>query len=190
VPTVSDLRQRSIEIVKTYGLVHREEPFRLTSGELSHDYMNGKKALAAGDRLRTACEAIVEMAAEQGVEFDAVGGLTLGADCYAYGIAMLTGKEWFVVRKQQKEHGAKQRVEGAELGPGVRVLLVDDVVTTAGSILQSLDVVQELGAEVVLAVTLVDRGDVGRVKFAERGVRYSPLMTYADLGIAPVGGGA
>ncbi|GAA0614469.1 orotate phosphoribosyltransferase [Sporichthya brevicatena] len=187
---MSDLRERTIDIVKTYGLVHREEPFRLASGELSHDYMNGKKALAAGDRLKTACEAIVEMVAEQGVEFDAVGGLTLGADCYAYGIAMLTGKEWFVVRKQQKDHGAQKRVEGAELGPGVRVLLVDDVVTTAGSILQSLDVVQELGAEVVLAVTLVDRGDVGRIKFADRGIPYSPLLTYADLGIRPVGGAA
>lgn len=187
---MSDLRERSIEIVKTYGLVHREEPFQLASGELSHDYMNGKRALAAGDRLKTACEAIVELAAETGISYDAVGGLTLGADCYAYGIAMLTGKEWFVVRKQTKDHGAQKRVEGAELGPGVRVLLVDDVVTTAGSILQSLDVVQELGAEVVLAVTLVDRGEVGRQKFADRGVPYAPLMTYADLGIKAVGGTA
>jgi orotate phosphoribosyltransferase len=51
-------------------------------------------------------------------------------------------------------------------------------------------VVQELGAEVVLAVTLVDRGEVGKIKFAERGVPYAPLMTYADLGIKPVGGAA
>jgi orotate phosphoribosyltransferase len=185
--SLSDLQRSVITIVKEHGLEHREEPFRLTSGELSHDYMDGKKALARGDHLRTACEAIVALAADEGLEFDAVGGMTLGADSFSHGIAVLTGKPWFVVRKQAKEHGTTQRIEGAALGPGTRVLLIDDVATTGGSILAALDAVRDAGATVALAVTLVDRGEQAAPKFAARGVRYRPLLTYRDLGIAPVG---
>lgn len=184
---MSALRDEVIAIVKTYGLEHREEPFRLASGELSHDYMDGKKALAEGARLSIACRAILQLAEDAGVEFDAVGGLTLGADAYATGIAVLASKQWFVVRKQAKDHGKGKRIEGAQLTPDTKVLLVDDVVSTGGSILEALDAVRATGAEVVLAVTLVDRGDEAAGKFAELGVPYRPLITYRDLGIQPVG---
>jgi orotate phosphoribosyltransferase len=186
-PTLSALRDDVITIVREHGLERREEPFRLASGELSHDYMDGKKALAQGDHLRLACEAIIELANEAGVEFDAVGGLTLGADAYATGIALLAQKQWFVVRKQAKDHGKGKRIEGAQLGPATRVLLVDDVVSTGGSILEALTVVQQTGAQIVLAVTLVDRGDEAADKFQELGVKYRPLITYRDLGIRAVG---
>lgn len=185
--TLSALRDDVVAIVKQHGLEYRAEPFRLASGELSHDYMDGKKALAEGEHLRLACEAIMELANDAGVEFDAVGGLTLGADAYATGIALLAQKRWFVVRKQAKDHGKGKRIEGAQLAPGVRVLLVDDVVSTGGSILEALGVVQETGAQIVLAVTLVDRGDEAEDRFRELGVAYRPLITYHDLGIKAVG---
>ncbi|WP_375477587.1 orotate phosphoribosyltransferase [uncultured Jatrophihabitans sp.] len=184
---MSALRDDVIAIVKQHGLEYREEPFLLASGELSHDYMDGKKALAEGANLRRACEAILELAQDAGVQFDAVGGLTLGADAYATGIALLAQKRWFVVRKQPKDHGKGKRIEGAELAPGTRVLLVDDVVSTGGSILEALEVVQETGADIVLAVTLVDRGDEAEGRFRALGVPYRPLITYRDLGIKPVG---
>jgi orotate phosphoribosyltransferase len=69
------------------------------------------------------------------------------------------------------------------------VLLVDDVVTTGGSILKAYEHVIDVGAEVVAAVTLVDRGDVARADFEQRGVPYFPLVTYEDLDIDPVGRG-
>ncbi|MGQ0624304.1 MAG: orotate phosphoribosyltransferase [Sporichthyaceae bacterium] len=185
---MSSLRERTIEIVRKRGLIHRPEGFVLASGELSYDYMDGKRALARGQDLHTACAAIIDLATTQGAEWDAVGGLTLGADCFAHGVAMIAGKEWFVVRKAAKTHGKGQQIEGAKLGPGVRVLLVDDVVSSGGSILQSLDVVEAAGAQVVLATTLVDRGEVAAPEFARRGVPYAPLMTYADLDIDPIGG--
>ncbi|HEX8079236.1 MAG TPA: orotate phosphoribosyltransferase [Jatrophihabitans sp.] len=184
---MSALRDDVVAIVKQHGLEYRAEPFQLASGELSHDYMDGKKALAEGEHLGLACEAIMELANATGVEFDAVGGLTLGADAYAIGIALLARKRWFVVRKQAKKHGKGKRIEGAQLAPGMRVLLVDDVVSTGGSILEALGVVQETGARIVLAVTLVDRGDEAEDKFRELGVAYRPLITYRDLGIKPVG---
>jgi orotate phosphoribosyltransferase len=187
---LAELQRAVIEIVKKHGLEHRDEPFRLTSGELSHDYMDGKKALARGDHLREACLAIVALAAAVGAEFDAVGGMTLGADSFSHGIAVLTGCPWFVVRKATKEHGTTRRIEGTALRPGMRVLLIDDVATTGGSILAALEAVQEAGATVSLAVALVDRGEQTAPKFAELGVPYRPLLTYRDLGIEPVGAAA
>jgi orotate phosphoribosyltransferase len=69
----------------------------------------------------------------------------------------------------------------------VRVLLVEDAVTTGGSIQTAHDRVVGTGATVVFALTTVDRGDTCARFFAERGVPYRPLFTYADLGLAPVG---
>src|SRR3954469_17727976 len=185
--SLTELQSRVIDIVKAHGLEHREEPFTLTSGEISHDYMDGKKALASGEHLREACLAIIALAKDEGIEFDAVGGMTLGADSFSHGIAVLTGLPWFVVRKQTKEHGTTRRIEGAALGPESRVLLIDDVATTGGSILAALEAVQGVGATVTLAVTLVDRGEQTAPQFAGRGVPSRPLLPCRDLGIAPVG---
>ena len=185
---MTPLRREVLELIRTKGLRHFDEPVRLASGELSRDFIDAKRALADGADLRVACEAMVEVAADRGIAFDAVGGLTLGADQFAHGVAVVAGKGWFVIRKQPKGRGTDQWVEGHPLGPGVRVLLVDDVVTTGGSIRQAYERVQAEGAEVVLAITTVDRGDVASAFFAERGVPYEPLLRYADLGLEPVGG--
>lgn len=179
-----------LDVVRRRGLTHSEEPLRLASGELSRDFVDGKVALARGRDLRAACELIVAAAEEAGAAFDAAGGLTMGADHLAHGVALVADREWFSVRKQPKGRGTDKWVEGAELGPGVRVLLLEDVVTTGGSMVTALDRVLDTGAEVVLAVTVVDRGEAAAAAFAGRGVPYRPLLTYRDLGIAPVGGGA
>lgn len=183
---VEAMRADVLEVVREKGYRYRAEPFRLASGQLSHDFVDGKRALAAGADLRLACRLIGKLAERSGITFDAVGGLTLGADQFSHGVAVVTGCAWFVVRKQAKGRGTNQRIEGAELAPGIRVLLVDDVVTTGGSIRQAYEQVAATGAEVVLATTLVDRGDNVGDFFAERGVRYEPLLTYRDLGIEPV----
>jgi orotate phosphoribosyltransferase len=173
--------------VRAKGLRRFPEPVRLASGEWSSEFVDGKAALAHGPDLRMACEELLE--AVEGVEFDAVGGLTMGADQFAHVAAVLAGRNWFVVRKQAKERGTRKLVEGAELGPGTRVLLVDDVVTTGGSIRTALEAVEASGAAVVAAATLVDRGDQATRDFAERGIPYFPILTYRDLGIPPVGVG-
>jgi orotate phosphoribosyltransferase len=182
---LSELRSAVIALVQQEALMRLNEPVRLASGAWSTEYLDTKKALKAGKNRRLACEAIVELARDEGIEFDAVGGLTLGADGFAYGISVLYGKDSFVVRKAVKEHGTKKRIEG-DLGPGVRVLLVDDVVTTGASIFEAFEEVRKTGAEIVLAVTLVDRGDEATARFASEGIRYNPLITYSDLNIPPV----
>lgn len=183
---VSHLREQVVAIVRERGLLRLPEPVRLRSGQLSRDFVDGKAALARGADLEVACRAVVEAVA--GVAFDAVGGLTMGADHLAHGVALVSGAEWFVVRKEPKGRGTDQLVEGARVGPGTRALLVDDAVTTGGSIVRAHDAVVATGATVVAAVTLVDRGDVAAPWFAERGIPYAALVTYRDLGIDPVGG--
>jgi orotate phosphoribosyltransferase len=173
--------------VRTHGLLKLPEPVKLASGEFSRDFVDGKAALARGEDLETACRALLERVGD--LRFDAIGGLTMGADQFAHVVSVLAKCEWFVVRKEPKGRGTNKLVEGARVGPGTRVLLVDDVVTTGGSIQKAFDAIVSLGAEVVGAVTLVDRGDVAARFFQSRGIPYFPLVTYRDLGIEPVGGG-
>lgn len=181
-----DSRQRIIDIVRTGHLV-LDEPVQLASGDLSRHFIDVKKALAHGANLKLAAEALCALATEMGLAFDAVGGLTMGADPFAHAMAMIGEVEWFSVRKTPKGRGTNQRVEGAALGPGRSVLLVDDVVTRGASSMDALAAIRDTGATVVGAVCLVDRGEFGTKVFAGEGVPYRALLTYEDLGIPSVG---
>lgn len=180
-----ELRDDVIRVVRERGLLHLDEPVQLASGEYSRDFVDAKAALARGADLELACRAL--LAAVGDLDFDAVGGLTMGADQFAHVIAVLARRDWFVVRKEPKQRGTNRLVEGAPIREGTRVLLVDDVVTTGGSIQKAYEVIMGLGGVVVGAATLVDRGDVAVKFFAARRVPYFPLVTYRDLGIEPVG---
>jgi len=182
---VSGLRDQLIEIVREKGLTRFDEPVRLASGQMSREFVDGKAALAHGADLELACRALLEAVGD--IEFDAVGGLTMGADQFAHVVAVLAGTNAFVVRKEPKGRGTNKLVEGARVGPGTRVLLVDDAVTTGGSIQKAYEEITRLGATVVGAVTLVDRGDVAGPFFRSRDVPYFALVTYRDLDIEPVG---
>ncbi len=110
----------------------------------------------------------------------------MGADALAHGIAIVAGKAWFSIRKERKPRGMERWIEGAHLDEYRRVLLVDDVVSTGGSIMTAFRHAVEAGAEVKGVIPMVDRGDVVRGLFEAEGVPYFPLVTYRDLGIEPV----
>ena len=185
------LRAQLIQVLIEKGLRKFDEPIQLASGEWSSDFLDGKEALQTWRDLSLAGRAIFETVRDAGVEFDAVGGLTLGADALSVAVAAAADSSWFIVRKEPKGRGTGRSIEGTQLAAHHRVLLVDDVVTTGGSILKACDIVtREAGSAIVGAVTLVDRGEQAAPKFAELGVPYFPMATYADLGIVPVGGGA
>lgn len=183
---LTELREHLIEIVRSRGLQRHETRVQLAAGKMSHYFVDGKKALRAGRDLATAGEALLELVADMDVEFDAAGGLTNGADHLAHIVAVLADKEWFFVRKKAKERGTRQRIEGAVLESGVRVLLVDDVVTSGGSIVEALVEIEKTGATVVGAIALVDRDDTATAEFARRGIPYAALVRYSDLGIPSV----
>jgi orotate phosphoribosyltransferase len=175
-------------VIERRGHLVLDEPVELRSGARSRHFIDGKRALARGDDLRMAATALLELLAAEGVDFDAVGGLTMGADHLAHAMALVAGDvEWFSVRKAAKGRGTNQRVEGAALGTGRRVVVLEDVVTTGGSILEAVEAVRATGAEVVFATGMVDRGDDGGPALAAVGVGYRALLTYRDLDIPAVG---
>lgn len=118
-------------------------------------------------------------------EYDAVGGLTLGADPVALSMlhaaaARQRDLDAFVVRKAEKTHGLQRRIEGPDV-VGRRVLAVEDTSTTGGSVLTAVEALQEAGAEVVGVAVIVDRGAGDAVRAA--GLTYRAAYTLADLGL-------
>jgi orotate phosphoribosyltransferase len=186
--TLPDLKPQIVELVKERGLQYREEAFRLASGEMSHDYIDGKRTVSRGADLLLVSQAILQLTERRGIEFECVGGLTMGADALAHGVALAGGTEWFTVRKEAKGHGRGSMLEGAAIEERT-ALLVDDIVTTGGSIKKACDAVTAAGGRVVLAVALVDRsGRTGPLLEAD-GVPFEPILTWHDLGIEPVEAG-
>ena len=182
-----DLRAEVIDLVRRRGYERREVPFKLASGKYSHDYIDGKFALDGGPQLVLVSKMVILTAEYRGMEYDAVGGLTMGADALAHGVAIVAGCKWFSVRKEPKPRGREQWIEGARLVTGERVLLVDDVVTTGTSMLLAHKRATEAGARVGGVITMVDRGERAAKIFADLGVPYASLVSYQDLGIDPIG---
>ena len=183
---MGSLQQQAIEIIKSKGLKRLEEPIQLASGAMSQDFVDGKLATAHFDDLELASRAIVDGILLQGVEFDVVGGPTLGADALTIGIAGIQRCRWFFVRKEPKGRGTNKLIEGSPIGDGDRCLIVEDAITTGGSLLKAVDAVEVTGAKVVAVSTLVDRGEIARPLIEKRGILYYPIATYLDLGIEPV----
>ena len=118
-------------------------------------------------------------------DFDAVGGLTLGADPVATAmmhIAAQKGKkiDSFVVRKAEKAHGLQRRIEGPDVH-GKRVIAVEDTSTTGGSVLTAVEALREAGAIVVGVAVIVERGAKGKV--TESGIEYRAAYSLQDLGL-------
>jgi orotate phosphoribosyltransferase len=99
---------------------------------------------------------------------------------------MLSGREWFSVRKQPKGHGRGAWVEGHRLVEGDRVLAVEDTVSTGRSLLEAIEKLKDAGADIVAATTIVDRSPRVAERFADVGIPWLPLLTWVDLGIEPL----
>lgn len=118
-------------------------------------------------------------------DFEAVGGLTLGADPVATAMMHVATKQGrkldaFVVRKAEKAHGLQRRIEGPDV-KGKRVLAVEDTSTTGGSVLTAVEALKEAGAIVVGVAVIVERGAAPKIK--EAGFEYRAAYQLADLGL-------
>jgi orotate phosphoribosyltransferase len=119
-------------------------------------------------------------------DVDAIGGLTMGADPIAFGVAAIAASRGrqlrsFSVRKEVKDHGAGGRIAGA-LQPGDRVAITEDAVTRGTSPLEAVAAVRAAGAEPVLVLPLVDRGGTCAALCEAAGVAFRALVTAPDLG--------
>jgi orotate phosphoribosyltransferase len=175
---------RSVVLDRAYE--RREQPFQLSSGGFSQDYVDLRRAVARGEDLELAGRAVAGSLAQADVEYDVIGGMTMGADPVAHAVAMLTGCSWYSVRKAPKEHGTGRRTEGAALAPGVRTVLFEDTVSTGRSLLDALDVVRATGADIVAACTILDRGEGLASRLASESLTFVRVLTYADLGLEPL----
>lgn len=178
---------RLLALILERGYTRRDVPFALSSGGMSYDYVDLRRAVARGDDLARTAEALLGYLQARGIEFDAIGGMTMGADPVAHLTAVLSHTSWFSVRKEQKQHGSRRRIEGAPLDQASRVVLFEDTVSTGRSLLEAYDVVRSTGATVVLACTLLDRGEGAATEFAKIDVPYAALLSYRNLGIEPIG---
>ena len=119
------------------------------------------------------------------LDYEAVGGLTLGADPVATAMMHVAGQKGrkldsFVVRKAEKAHGLQRRIEGPDV-KGKKVLAVEDTSTTGGSVLTAVEALKEAGAIVVAVAVIVERGAAPKVK--EAGLEYRAAYQLSDLGL-------
>ena len=152
--------------------------FTLSSGKKSSYYFDGRLlSLDPGGALLIG-QALLPLLREAGVE--AVGGPTLGADPIVAAVALTSQLEGkgipaFIVRKDAKEHGTSQLIEGP-LAPGCRVAIVDDTCTTGGSLLHGIAAAEAVGCTVVKVLVLLDRREGGTEELRRRGYDFSALM--------------
>jgi orotate phosphoribosyltransferase len=158
----------------------------LASGQTASYYVDARRALLQPQPFRAVGELVAQEA--ERLEAAAVGGPTLGADPIA--CAVLAAREngrlkGFFVRKERKEHGLQRWIEGPPIEPGERALVVEDVVTSGGSLITAIERLREEGVELAGALAVVDRLAGGReaieAALGEPGVPYLALYTIDDL---------
>ena len=181
VPDLARARERLREVLIARSL--RFGDFTLASGAKSHYYVDVRQTSLDGEGALLIATLMLPFLREAGVE--AVGGLTLGADpIVGATIALartqnlpLTG---FLVRKETKDHGTGRRIEGP-FHAGLRVAIVDDVITKGGSARNAFEAACEAGADVRLVACVVDRGEGGSEEFAARGVAFRAIYPMREL---------
>jgi orotate phosphoribosyltransferase len=176
-------RDGLIELFKQRALKFGD--FTLVSGKKSSYYLDGKQITLHSTGLRLVSEGLLELL--EGVEFDAIGGMAIGADPIIGGVLTVAAErgqslDGFLVRKEAKGHGTNKYVEGP-VAPTAKVVIIDDVVTTGGSSLLAVDRVVEFGCEVVQVVGICDRLQGGAANFAARDLPFKSLLTVEDLGV-------
>ena len=177
-------RDELIEHVKRLAVIHGR--VTLASGKQADYYVDLRRVTLDGAAAPLVGAVMRELVSDW--EFDAVGGLTLGADPVA--LAMLHDAahaggrlDAFVVRKEAKAHGLQRRIEGTDVA-GRRVLVVEDTSTTGGSAMTAVQAVREAGAEVVGVAVLVDRDTGAREVVEAAGLPYRYALGLADLGLS------
>jgi len=174
-------REELLAGIKAKAVVHGD--FVLSSGRSTSTYVDLRRGLLDGQLAPVAGRLLLTATAD--LSYEAVGGLTLGADPVA--CAMMhaaanrgTPIDAFVVRKAEKTHGLQRRIEGPDVA-GRRVLAVEDTSTTGDSVLTAVAALEEAGAEVVGVAVLVERG--ARQRVIDRGLPYRAVYELTDLGL-------
>lgn len=173
------------EALRRHVLEHslKTGDFTLKSGAKSSWFLDTKQTACRPDGIVLVADVALSIVPSDAT---AIGGLTMGADPVAYGIAAVGATRGrslrsFSVRKEAKDHGVIGRIAGA-LQPGDRVVITEDTVTRGTSIMEAVDAVEAFGATVVFITVIVDRGGTCADLAAARGIPFVPMLTAPDLG--------
>jgi len=177
-------RDELLSLVRSQAVVHGR--VTLSSGREADYYVDLRRTTLSGEAAPLVGRVMLELTAD--LEYDAVGGLTLGADPIATAMlhaAAAQGRQLdaFVVRKAIKAHGMQRQVEGPEIA-GRRVLVVEDTTTTGASPLAALAAVRAAGATAVAVATIADRDTGAGAIIEAEGVPYRFVYSLRDLGLA------
>ncbi|MFA4966894.1 MAG: orotate phosphoribosyltransferase [Candidatus Margulisiibacteriota bacterium] len=169
------MKEELIKLLFELGAVKTGE-FVLSSGKKSNLYIDCRRATLHPKGARLIAKIIIEKI--KGLKIDSIGGLTLGADPITAAVVALSEIPGFIVRKKEKEHGTKQKIEGL-IEPGWKVVIVEDVSTSGASALQAIEAVESFGAKVVKVVSVVDREE-GAAE-ALKNYDFDPILRKSDL---------
>ena len=178
---------RLVELIKELAVVHGR--VTLSSGIEADYYVDLRRATLHHEAAPLIGQVMLNMLDQAGItDFDAVGGLTMGADPVAtavlhQGAARGRAIDAFVVRKAAKAHGMGRQVEGPDV-KGKRVIVLEDTSTTGGSPLTAAKALVEAGATVVAVATVVDRATGAQQVIEAEGFRYLSAVSLEDLGLA------
>ena len=180
----SSVKQQLADTIAADAVVYGR--VTLSSGKEADYYVDLRRVTLSGSAAPLVGRAMLELTAD--FEFDAVGGLTMGADPVATAMlhaAAAQGRplDAFVVRKAGKAHGLQQRIEGPSI-KGRRVVVVEDTSTTGNSPLTAVEAAREAGAEVVAVAVIVDRSSGAREAVEAQGVEYRAALGLGDIGLA------
>jgi orotate phosphoribosyltransferase len=176
-------RDRLLDLLRTRSL--RTGDFVLSSGKRSTYYIDARLTTMHAEGIALIGELGLAAVRAAGWQAGAIGGLTLGADPVAYAIAAASFRappviNAFTVRKAPKEHGTGRRIEGC-FEKAMRVIVVEDTVTTGGSALEAIRTVRAEGGEVAGVLAIVDRGEGGREAIEREGLATHALFDVEEL---------
>ncbi len=182
---MSDPKAQLIQHLQIHSI--KTGSFTLKSGRTSNWFIDAKQTATHPAGIVLIAELALDIITNHPAgPFDAIGGLTMGSDPVAFGIAAIAATRGielrsFSVRDEAKEHGIKGRIAGG-LQPGDRVVVTEDVATRGTSALAAADAVKSAGAHPQLIMPVVDRGGTGADLAAAQAIAFQPLVTALELG--------
>ncbi len=162
------------DMLKELKVVQTGE-FILASGKKSNYFVNIKRASTSPRVLREIGKAMAPYVGEA-----KIAGMALGAVPLAVAVALETNQPFVMVRKEPKDHGTKELIEG-QVSPGDKFVIVEDVATTGGSTLKVVNALRAKGANVVRAIVVVDREEGATQLLKEHGIELVSIFTVKDL---------
>ena len=170
---------RSELIKRIKETAYLEGDFVLRSGKRSKYYLDKYLFETCPDILKALGE---EFAKHVTDDVTLIAGAELGGVALAAATAMQTGKNWIIVRQSRKDHGTSKLIEGV-LKPGDVVLLVEDIATTGGQVLEAAKVITDAGAKIKKIVCVIDRKQGAAENITQAGYKFESILTKDDLGI-------